>query len=103
MAKMVKAIRMILGMEYFSSAVKLPPKDELDIEIEDEVPERKPSLEELDPLEVSNFLFQYHFLIIVMAASVDLILLVTAVGSFQSIQETVHKTSTWSRSSMLLC
>ena len=61
MAKMVKAIRMILGMEYFSSAVKLPPKDELDIEIEDEVPERKPSLEELDPLEVSNFLFQYHF------------------------------------------
>ena len=57
MAQKVEAIRMILGMEHFSSAVKHPPKDDLDIESEDDEREMKPSLEDLDSLEVSNFLF----------------------------------------------
>lgn len=56
MAQMVKAIRMILGMESFGSVSKLPSKDMLDIEIEDDAPEGKPSLEELDALEVLQLL-----------------------------------------------
>lgn len=55
MAQMVKAIRMILGMESFGSMSKLSSKDVLDIEIEDDAPARKPSLEELDALEVLPF------------------------------------------------
>ena len=55
MAQMVKAIRMILGMESFGSMSKLPSKNVLDIEIEDDAPARKPSLEELDALEVPRF------------------------------------------------
>lgn len=60
MAQMVKAVRMILGMESFGPISKLPLKDSSDIEIEDDAPKRKPSLEEIDALEVQNsFLFYY--------------------------------------------
>ena len=52
MAQMVKAIRMILGMDYFGSSTKQLVKDTLDIEVEDDAPKRKPSLEEIDALEV---------------------------------------------------
>ena len=50
MAQMVKAVRMILGMESFGS--KKPFTKSIDIEIKDDAPERKPSLEEIDALEV---------------------------------------------------
>ncbi|XP_021735260.1 uncharacterized protein ycf45-like [Chenopodium quinoa] len=59
MAQMVKAIRMILGMEAFGPMSKLPSKDVLDIEIEDDAPERKPSLEELDALEEVRLAIEY--------------------------------------------
>lgn len=54
MAQMVKAIRMIL--EKFSSVFesKKPIKSSSDIEIEDDAPKRKPSLEEIDALEVHS-------------------------------------------------
>lgn len=56
MAQMVKAVRMILGLESFGPAKK-PYNDALDIEIEDDEPKRKPSLEEIDALEVQAFPF----------------------------------------------
>ncbi|CAO2812820.1 unnamed protein product [Amaranthus hypochondriacus] len=59
MAQMVKAIRMILGMESFGSMSKLSSKDVLDIEIEDDAPARKPSLEELDALEEVRLAIEY--------------------------------------------
>ncbi|XP_057527010.1 protein SEEDLING PLASTID DEVELOPMENT 1 [Amaranthus tricolor] len=59
MAQMVKAIRMILGMESFGSMSKLPSKNVLDIEIEDDAPARKPSLEELDALEEVRLAIEY--------------------------------------------
>lgn len=59
MAQMVKAIRMILGIESFGSISKLPSKDVLDIEIEDDAPERKPTLEELDALEEVRLAIEY--------------------------------------------
>ncbi|KAL2938770.1 Uncharacterized protein RDABS01_022219 [Bienertia sinuspersici] len=59
MAQMVKAIRMILGMESFGKMSKLPTKDVLDIEIEDDAPERKPSVEELDALEEVRLAIEY--------------------------------------------
>ena len=52
MAQMVKAVRMILGLESFGSLPKHPFKKSFDIEIEEDAPERKPSLEEIDALEV---------------------------------------------------
>lgn len=53
MAQMVKAIRMILGIESYGSKLKQPAaKKYSDVEIEDDTPERKPSLEEIDALEV---------------------------------------------------
>lgn len=52
MAQMVKAVRMILGMESFGTISKLPNKSTSDIEIEDDAPKRKPTLEEIDALEV---------------------------------------------------
>lgn len=52
MAQMVKAVRMILGLESFGSISKKPLKNSFDIEIEDDAPKRKPSLEEIDALEV---------------------------------------------------
>lgn len=55
MAQMVKAIRMILGMDSFGSLQKQSSKSSLDIEIKDDAPKRKPSLEEIDALEVHSF------------------------------------------------
>lgn len=55
MAQMVKAVRMILGMESYSYSWKQPVKNYVDVEIEDDAPTRKPSIEEIDALEV-NFL-----------------------------------------------
>uniref|UniRef100_I1NFG1 AAA+ ATPase domain-containing protein n=1 Tax=Glycine max TaxID=3847 RepID=I1NFG1_SOYBN len=52
MAQMVKAVRMILGLESFGPTPKKPLNECLDIEIEDDEPKRKPSLEEIDALEV---------------------------------------------------
>lgn len=53
MAQMVKAVRMILGRESFGSAPITIEKSSVDdIEINDDAPESKPSLEELDALEV---------------------------------------------------
>ncbi|XP_057979241.1 protein SEEDLING PLASTID DEVELOPMENT 1 [Malania oleifera] len=59
MAQMVKAIRMILGMEYFGSISRQPLKDSFDIEIEDDAPIRKPSLEEIDALEEVRLAIEY--------------------------------------------
>lgn len=56
MAQMVKAVRMILEMESVGSSPKQLVKNPFDIEIEDDAPKRKPSLEEIDALEV-YFLF----------------------------------------------
>ena len=52
MAQMVKALRMILGMESLGSSLQQPLKSSSDIEIEDDAPKRKPTLEEIDALEV---------------------------------------------------
>lgn len=57
MAQMVKAVRMILGRESFGSAPKTIQKSSFDdIEIKGDAPESKPSLEELDALEVTLIL-----------------------------------------------
>lgn len=48
---------MILGMDAFSSTQKQSIGNSSDIEIEDDMPKRKPSLEEIDALEVHNFLY----------------------------------------------
>ena len=56
MAQMVKAVRMILGKDMLGSTPQNPVKHlAKDIEIEDDAPERKPSLEEIDALEVILF------------------------------------------------
>lgn len=57
MAQMVKAVRLILEMDSFSSKQKQSSATSFDIEIEDDAPKRKPSLEEIDALEVPIFLF----------------------------------------------
>lgn len=54
MARMVKAVRMILGLESFGPNPKKPLDGSPDIEIEDDEPKRKPSLEEIDALEVQT-------------------------------------------------
>lgn len=61
MAQMVKAIRMILGRDSFGSKSKQLRKVSMDIEIEDDVPRRKPSLEEIDALEVLSSCLLLHF------------------------------------------
>jgi hypothetical protein len=61
MAQMVKALRMILGMESLGSSLQQPLKSSFDIEIEDDAPKRKPTLEEIDALEV-QFLCAFCFL-----------------------------------------
>ena len=63
MAQMVKAVRMILGLESFGPTPKKPLNECLDIEIEDDEPKRKPSLEEIDALEVHTlYIFlNYYF------------------------------------------
>ncbi|CAL0316438.1 unnamed protein product [Lupinus luteus] len=59
MAQMVKAIRMILGLESFGPTSKKPFSDSLDIEIDDDEPKRKPSLEEIDALEEVRLAIEY--------------------------------------------
>nr|GEW21692.1 P-loop containing nucleoside triphosphate hydrolases superfamily protein [Tanacetum cinerariifolium] len=61
MAQMVKAIRMILGRESFGSKSKQLKRSSSseDIEIEDDVPKRKPSLEEIDALEEVRLAIEY--------------------------------------------
>ncbi|KAI7752185.1 hypothetical protein M8C21_010867 [Ambrosia artemisiifolia] len=59
MAQMVKAIRMILGRDSFGSKAKQLRKISTDIEIEDDVPRRKPSLEEIDALEEVRLAIEY--------------------------------------------
>ncbi|KAA3481585.1 P-loop containing nucleoside triphosphate hydrolases superfamily protein [Gossypium australe] len=54
MAQMVKAVRMILERESYASRSRLLDRDSSDIEIEDDAPKRKPTLEEIDALEVLN-------------------------------------------------
>lgn len=53
MAQMVKAIRMIIKID--SSSTTKKPRKTPDIVIEDDAPKRKPSLEEIDALEVIFF------------------------------------------------
>ncbi|XP_015058506.1 uncharacterized protein ycf45 [Solanum pennellii] len=57
MAQMVKAIRMILGMDSIHS--KQPLKDSSDIEIQDDAPKRRPTLEEIDALEEVRLAIEY--------------------------------------------
>lgn len=52
MAQLVKAVRMILEMESVGLVSKPLLRNSLNIEIEDDAPKRKPSLEEIDALEV---------------------------------------------------
>ncbi|KAK6933430.1 Stage III sporulation protein AA, AAA+ ATPase domain [Dillenia turbinata] len=59
MAQMVKAIRMILGMESFGSLSKQQLNRSADIKIEDDAPKRKPSLEEIDALEEARLAIEY--------------------------------------------
>lgn len=60
MAQMVKAVRMILGIDSLRSVLNGPVKSvEKDIEIEDDAPMRKPSLEEIDALEEVRLAIEY--------------------------------------------
>uniref|UniRef100_A0A1J3IY01 Uncharacterized protein ycf45 n=1 Tax=Noccaea caerulescens TaxID=107243 RepID=A0A1J3IY01_NOCCA len=60
MAQMVKAVRMILGRESFGSAPITTELSSVDgIEIKDDAPESKPSLEELDALEEVRLAIEY--------------------------------------------
>lgn len=59
MAKMVKAVKMILGLEPFGSTIKKPSNESPDIEIDDDEPKRKPSLEEIDALEEVRLAIEY--------------------------------------------
>lgn len=59
MAQMVKALRMILGMESLGSSLQQPLKSSFDIEIEDDAPKRKPTLEEIDALEEVRLAIEY--------------------------------------------
>ncbi|KAL3523506.1 hypothetical protein ACH5RR_016340 [Cinchona calisaya] len=59
MAQMVKAVRMMLGMDSFGFKVNQPVKDSLDIEIEDDAPKRKLSVEEIDALEEVRLAIEY--------------------------------------------
>ncbi|GFZ05868.1 P-loop containing nucleoside triphosphate hydrolases superfamily protein [Actinidia rufa] len=59
MALMVKAVRMILGMDSIGSTSKRVSKSSVDIKIEDDAPKRKPSLEEIDALEEVRLAIEY--------------------------------------------
>ncbi|XP_058182012.1 protein SEEDLING PLASTID DEVELOPMENT 1 [Rhododendron vialii] len=59
MAKMVKAVRMILEMDAFGSTSKRGPRSTFGIEIDDDAPKRKPSLEEIDALEEVRLAIEY--------------------------------------------
>lgn len=55
MAQIVKAVKMIVGRDKLNAPSRKQPKVlEGEIEIEDDAPKRKPSLEEIDALEVIN-------------------------------------------------
>ncbi|KAK8918357.1 hypothetical protein KSP39_PZI021983 [Platanthera zijinensis] len=58
MAQMVKAIRMVLGAN-LGSATKVPLDCVGKIEIEDDAPKRKPTLEEIDALEEVRMAIEY--------------------------------------------
>lgn len=65
MAQIVKAVKMIVGRDKLDAPSRKQPKVlEGEIEIEDDAPKRKPSLEEIDALEVISsllyFVKQYH-------------------------------------------
>ncbi|KAI4385747.1 hypothetical protein MLD38_003740 [Melastoma candidum] len=59
MAQMVKALRMILGRGTKRSAQKQTEEMYDDIEVEDDAPKRKPSLEEIDALEEVRLAIEY--------------------------------------------
>ncbi|KAI9098524.1 hypothetical protein K1719_025149 [Acacia pycnantha] len=59
MAQMVKAVRMLLGLESFGPTSKKSFSDSLNIEIQDDEPKRKPSLEEIDALEEVRLAIEY--------------------------------------------
>ncbi|KAK4480364.1 hypothetical protein RD792_013436 [Penstemon davidsonii] len=59
MAQMVKAVHMILDMNSFSTKQKQSNITSSDIEIEDDAPKRKPSLEEIDALEEVRLAIEY--------------------------------------------
>lgn len=60
MAQMVKAVRMILQMNSFGWTSNEPEKHtQQNIEIEDDAPKRKPSLEEIDALEEVRLAIEY--------------------------------------------
>ncbi|KAG2640488.1 protein SEEDLING PLASTID DEVELOPMENT 1-like [Panicum virgatum] len=58
MAQIVKAVRMIVGRDS-SPSHKQPNVMEGEIEIEDDAPKRKPSLEEIDALEEARLAIEY--------------------------------------------
>ncbi|KAA8539259.1 hypothetical protein F0562_025951 [Nyssa sinensis] len=59
MAQMVKAVRKILRIDSLGSTSKEPLKSSIDINIEDDAPKRKPSLEEIDALEEVRLAIEY--------------------------------------------
>ncbi|CAL9129642.1 unnamed protein product [Musa textilis] len=60
MAQMVKAVKMILGMNNFGSTQNESTKHmERDIEVKDDAPMRKPTLEEIDALEEVRMAIEY--------------------------------------------
>ncbi|KAL3649990.1 ribonucleotide reductase (RNR) inhibitor [Castilleja foliolosa] len=59
MAQMVKAVRMILEIDSFSFAQKQSIRTSSDIEVEDDAPKPKPSLEEIDALEEVRLAIEY--------------------------------------------
>ncbi|KAK8609576.1 hypothetical protein V6N13_062021 [Hibiscus sabdariffa] len=59
MAQMVKAVRMILERESHTSKARLVNKNSSDIEVEDDAPKRKPTLEEIDALEEVRLAIEY--------------------------------------------
>lgn len=60
MAQIVKAVRMIVGRDKLNAPSRKQPKVvEGEIEIEDDAPKRKPSLEEIDALEEARLAIEY--------------------------------------------
>ncbi|XVE75427.1 hypothetical protein DITRI_Ditri12bG0093300 [Diplodiscus trichospermus] len=59
MAQLVKAVRMILDRESYGSRSKHPNRNSFDMEIEDDAPKRKPTLEEIDALEEVRLAIEY--------------------------------------------
>ncbi|XP_042377196.1 protein SEEDLING PLASTID DEVELOPMENT 1-like isoform X1 [Zingiber officinale] len=59
MAQMVKAVKMILGINNFGSRPNETSTFTDDIEVEDDAPKRKPTLEEIDALEEVRMAIEY--------------------------------------------